>query len=73
MDAINPGSPAIGSDNPSADYDESYQFGRRPNVRAPWPFNDRQFARLLIARGRFSATLSIDDQPDVDLGANSWC
>jgi len=46
MDAINPGSPAIGSDNPAATYDESYQFGRRPNVRAPWPFTDRQFARL---------------------------
>jgi hypothetical protein len=33
-------------------YDEAYRFGRRPNSRAPFPFTEREFARLLIARGR---------------------
>jgi hypothetical protein len=34
------------------DHDEPYRFGRRPTVGAPFPFTDRQFARLLILRGR---------------------
>jgi hypothetical protein len=63
MDAINPTSTTSGSDSASVDYDESYQFGRRPNVRAPWPFTERQFARLLIARGRYRMEPSTDDQP----------
>ncbi len=36
-------------------HDEPYQFGRRPNTRAPYPFTERQFARLLILRGRLQA------------------
>ena len=44
--------------NVDAAYDEPYQFGRRPNTRAPWPFTERQFARLLILRSR------LDAQPD---------
>jgi hypothetical protein len=36
----------------AGDHDEPYRFGRRPNVRAPYPFTERQFARLLILRGR---------------------
>jgi hypothetical protein len=36
----------------AADHDEPYRFGRRPNARAPYPFTERQFARLLILRGR---------------------
>jgi len=36
-------------------YDEPYQFGRRPNTRAPYPFTERQFARLLILRSRLDA------------------
>ena len=36
-------------------YDEPYRFGRRPNTRAPFPFTERQFARLLIVRGRLHA------------------
>jgi hypothetical protein len=61
MDAINPTSTTSGSENPSVDYDESYTFGRRPNVQAPWPFTERQFARLLIARGKYRMSPSIDD------------
>jgi hypothetical protein len=40
-------------DNEGAgDHDEPYCYGRRPNARAPYPFTERQFARLLILRGR---------------------
>ena len=64
MDAINPTSTTSGSESPSVDYDEAYTFGRRPNVQAPWPFTERQFARLLIARGKYRMALSIDDTAD---------
>jgi hypothetical protein len=50
------------STSDAASYDESYQFGRRPTVRAPFPFTEREFARLLIARGRVQADPSADDQ-----------
>ena len=36
----------------AGDHDEPYRFGRRPTTRAPYPFSERQFARLLILRGR---------------------
>jgi hypothetical protein len=39
------------------DHDEPYCFGRRPNARAPYPFTERQFARLLILRGRLRDNL----------------
>jgi hypothetical protein len=40
-------------DTPS--YDEPYRFGRRPTSRAPFPFTEREFARLLIVRGRIQS------------------
>jgi hypothetical protein len=36
----------------ASDHDQPYQFGRRPNARAPFPFNERQYARLLVLRSR---------------------
>jgi hypothetical protein len=40
-------------DGPGAgDHDEPYRFGRRPNARAPFPFTERQYARLLVFRSR---------------------
>jgi hypothetical protein len=36
----------------AADNDEPYRFGRRPSARAPYPFTERQYARLLILKGR---------------------
>ena len=39
-------------------YDEPYRFGRRPTSRAPFPFTEREFARLLIVRGRLQAERS---------------
>ena len=46
-------------------HDEPYRFGRRPTVRAPFPFTERQLARLLIVRGRVQAAPSVLDQPEV--------
>ena len=43
--------------------DEPYHFGRRPTVRAPFPFTERQFARLLIVRSRVQAAPSAADEP----------
>jgi hypothetical protein len=44
-------------------HDEPYRFGRRPTVRAPFPFTERQFARLLIVRGRLHDLSSEADRP----------
>jgi hypothetical protein len=62
MDATSPASSTVSSIIDAASYDESYQFGRRPTVQAPFPFTERQFARLLIARSRVQAAPSADDQ-----------
>ncbi len=37
----------------ASDNDQPYVFGRRPRAVAPWPFTERQYARLLVVRGRF--------------------
>ncbi len=36
----------------AADNDQPYRFGLRPTAKAPFPFTERQYARLLILRGR---------------------
>lgn len=36
----------------AGDNDQPYRFGLRPRANAPYPFNTRQFARLLMLRGR---------------------
>ena len=48
----------------AADHDEPYRFGRRPNTRAPYPFTERQYARLLILRGRLQALESAEDRAE---------
>jgi hypothetical protein len=48
--------------NTAADHDEPYRFGRRPNARAPYPFTERQYARLLILRSRIQATDNLTDR-----------
>ena len=45
-------------------YDEPYRFGRKPTVRAPFPFTEHQFARLLIVRGRIRAEQSTDNRAE---------
>jgi hypothetical protein len=36
-------------------YDQPYRFGRTPKAIAPYPFSTREFARLLVLRGRIQA------------------
>src|SRR5262249_43507670 len=36
----------------AGDHDQPYRFGIRPRANAPYPFNTRQYARLLVLRGR---------------------
>jgi uncharacterized Fe-S cluster-containing radical SAM superfamily enzyme len=72
MDATNESSPVtqdtaspnLGSKDgdTAADNDQPYRFGRRPNARAPWPFTERQYARLLILRSRLDADQSLEDR-----------
>jgi hypothetical protein len=47
---ISPGSGSLDGDG-SADHDQPYRFGFRPRASAPYPFNTRQYARLLVLRG----------------------
>jgi hypothetical protein len=69
MEATNESSAATNEDltgtkdgDTAADNDQPYRFGRRPNARAPYPFSERQYARLLILRGRFTAIDSLEDR-----------
>ena len=36
----------------ASDHDQPYHFGSRPRATAPYPFSMRQYARLLVLRGR---------------------
>ncbi len=36
----------------AGDHDQAYRFGWRPRASVPYPFNTRQYARLLILRSR---------------------
>jgi hypothetical protein len=46
--------PVIGSldGDGAGDHDRPYRFGWRPRASTPYPFNTRQYARLLVLRGR---------------------
>jgi hypothetical protein len=59
MDATNSTPSNISSIN---GVDQPYRFGRRPTTQAPFPFTHREFARLLILRGRVKDALAADDQ-----------
>lgn len=39
----------------ASEFDLPYRFGRTPRAVAPYPFSTRQFARLLVLRGRVRA------------------
>jgi hypothetical protein len=36
----------------AGDHDQPYRFGWKPRANVPYPFNTRQFSRLLVLRGR---------------------
>jgi hypothetical protein len=42
----------------AGDHDAPDRFGRRPSPSAPYRFSTRQFARLLVLRGRVRETLA---------------
>ncbi len=48
----------------AGDHDQPFRFGWRPRTSAPYPFNTRQYARLLLLRSRVDAGLLGQD----DLG-----
>lgn len=66
MDAINPVSPTeitpanrgTKDGSTAGDRDQPYRFGVRPTAKAPFPFTERQYARLLILRGRVQDGIS---------------
>ncbi len=71
MEATNESSNALNNDEASlgtkdgetaADNDQPYRFGRRPNAQAPYPFTERQYARLLILRGRLQSDDALEDR-----------
>ena len=41
----------------AGDHDLPYRFGRHPRAVAQYPFSTRQFARLLVLRGKVAAGL----------------
>ena len=52
----------------AGDHDEPYRFGWRPRASVPYPFNTRQYARLLVFHSRLQDHLAGEDQAD---GASS--
>lgn len=48
----------------AGDHDQPYQFGRRPRAVAPWPFTERQYAHLLVLRGRVFDARFEDDRAE---------
>ncbi len=60
MDSSNTSSNGSSSSISTDALDEPYRFGRRPTVAAPFPFTERQFARLLALRSRLEF-LAADD------------
>jgi hypothetical protein len=58
--------PATGSldGDGAADHDQPYRFGFRPRTSAPYPFNTRQYARLLVLRARVKDDLGMISELD---------
>ena len=46
----------------AGDHDQPYRFGWKPRASVPYPFNTRQYARLLILRSRVRGQLSEADE-----------
>jgi hypothetical protein len=51
----------------AGDHDQPYRFGWRPRASVPFPFNTREYARLLVFRSRLEKDLGDDRADD---GAN---
>ena len=46
----------------AGDHDLPFQFGFRPSSGWTYPFTERQFARLLVLRGRIQDGELVDDR-----------
>ena len=44
-------------DAAGGDHDQPYRFGWKPTANVPYPFNTRQYARLLVFRSRVQERL----------------
>ena len=44
-----------------SDHDLPYRFGWKPRASQPYPFSERQYARLLLLRSRVQERLVSDD------------
>jgi hypothetical protein len=42
----------------AGDHDQPYSFGWRPRASVPFPFNTREYARLLVFRSRVQDELA---------------
>ena len=51
----------------AGDHDQPYRFGFRPRTAVTYPFSTRQYARLLVLRGRMQDRLHV--VPNVDTNA----
>jgi hypothetical protein len=59
-------------DGPGAgDHDQPYRFGWRPRADVPFPFNTREYARLLVLRSRLHDNADRLDGID-DTGSLLW-
>jgi hypothetical protein len=46
----------------AGDHDQPYRFGWKPRASLPYPFNTRQYGRLLVLRGQIQdGLLGADD------------
>jgi hypothetical protein len=45
----------------AGDHDQPYRFGWKPRASVPYPFNTRQYGRLLVLRGRVQDGLLGED------------
>jgi hypothetical protein len=45
----------------AGDHDQQFRFGWRPRASVPYPFNTRQYARLLLLRSRLGEQLAGQD------------
>ena len=52
----------------AGDHDQPYRFGWRPRASVPFPFNTREYARLLVFRSRVQ-----DELPDHVMPRGSAC
>ena len=48
----------------AGDHDQPYRFGWRSRASVPYPFNTRQYARLLVFRSRLQDQLAGDGEAD---------